>query len=62
MTITGQVIAVKEVELDEDDSERAREDYASVREEVNILRALDHQYIVKYVKETERNNPNFHSY
>lgn len=48
------MIAVKEVELDEDDSERAREDYASVREEVNILRALDHQYIVKYVKETEK--------
>lgn len=41
------MIAVKEIELDENDSERVRDDYESVREEVNILRALDHSYIVK---------------
>jgi hypothetical protein len=41
------MIAVKEIELDEGDSERVRDDYESVREEINILRALTHPYIVK---------------
>ncbi|CAF1461389.1 unnamed protein product [Adineta ricciae] len=49
LTITGCVIAVKEIELDEGDSERVRDDYASVREEVNILRALNHSCIVKFL-------------
>ncbi len=47
MTITGRVIAVKEIELDEGDSERVRNDYESVREEIHILRALNHPYVVK---------------
>ncbi|CAF1465187.1 unnamed protein product [Adineta ricciae] len=49
LTITGCVIAVKEIELDEGDSERVRDDYASVREEINILRALNHPCIVKFL-------------
>ncbi len=48
MTITGRVIAVKEIELDEGDSERVRNDYESVREEIHILRALNHPYVVKW--------------
>ncbi|CAF1207027.1 unnamed protein product [Didymodactylos carnosus] len=49
LTLTGRMIAVKEIELDESNSERVREDYESVREEVNILRGLDHPYIVKFL-------------
>jgi hypothetical protein len=47
LTITGRMIAVKEIELDEGDSDRVRDDYESVREEIYILRALTHPYIVK---------------
>lgn len=52
---------MKEIELDEGDSERVRDDYESVREEIHILRALDHQYVVKYEKEIfgTRDNSNF---
>ncbi|CAF4116345.1 unnamed protein product, partial [Rotaria sp. Silwood1] len=39
LTVTGRMIAVKEIELDEGDSERVRNDYESVREEIHILRA-----------------------
>ncbi|CAF3844301.1 unnamed protein product [Adineta steineri] len=49
LTITGRVIAVKEIELDDDDTDRLRNDYESVREEINILRALTHPYIVKFL-------------
>ncbi|CAF3336885.1 unnamed protein product [Rotaria socialis] len=49
LTITGRMIAVKEIELDEGDSERVRNDYESVREEVHILRALTHPYVVKFL-------------
>ncbi|UJR26945.1 hypothetical protein I4U23_008253 [Adineta vaga] len=49
LTITGRIIAVKEIELDEDDSERVRNDYQSVREEIHILQALNHPYIVKFL-------------
>jgi len=41
------MIAVKEIELDENDTERVRNDYESVREEINILRALNHPYVVR---------------
>lgn len=54
MTTTGRMIAVKEIELDEDESDRARDDYESVRQEVNILRALNHRYIVKYETQREK--------
>ncbi|CAF1238016.1 unnamed protein product [Didymodactylos carnosus] len=49
LMLTGRMIAVKEIELDEGESVRVREDYEAVREEVNILRALDHPYIVKFL-------------
>jgi hypothetical protein len=41
------MIAVKEIELDEEDTDSVRNDYEGVREEINILRALNHRYIVK---------------
>lgn len=51
MTYDGRVIAVKEIELDqESDSQSVRDDYQSVKEEVHILRALNHPNIVKYDK------------
>ncbi|CAF4959068.1 unnamed protein product, partial [Rotaria sp. Silwood1] len=49
LTVTGRMIAVKEIELDEGDSERVRNDYESVREEIHILRALNHPYVVKFL-------------
>ena len=51
---------MKEIELDEGDSERVRDDYECVREEIHILRALDHQYVVKYEKEISRTKDNQH--
>jgi len=47
LTSTGRMIAVKEIELDEGDSEHVRDDYESVREEIYILRTLNHPNIVK---------------
>ena len=47
LTITGRIIAVKEIELDKSDSDSVRSDYEAVREEINILRTLDHSHIVK---------------
>ena len=47
LTITGRIIAVKEIELDKNDSDSVRSDYEAVREEINILRTLDHSHIVK---------------
>jgi hypothetical protein len=44
---TGAIIAVKEVEMEEADPQRARKDYENVKEEVNILRGLDHVNVVK---------------
>ncbi len=44
---TGEIIAVKEVEMEEADPQRARKDYENVKEEVNILRGLDNVNVVK---------------
>ncbi|CAF0959609.1 unnamed protein product [Rotaria sordida] len=47
VTRTKRMIAVKEIKLDEDDSERLCGDFKWVQE-VYILRALDHPYVVKF--------------
>lgn len=49
MLSTGEIIAVKQIEMEEVDPVKARRDYESVREEVNILRELKHDNIVQYV-------------
>ena len=38
---------MKEIELDEIDTDSVRNDYEAVREEINILRGLKHPFIVK---------------
>lgn len=47
MLSTGEIIAVKQIEMEEVDPIKARRDYESVREEVNILRQLKHDNIVQ---------------
>lgn len=44
---TGAIIAVKQIEMEESDPKKARKEYNNVREEVRILRELDHINIVK---------------
>lgn len=47
MLNTGAIAAVKQVEMEEDDPEKAQKEYDSVREEVNLLKELEHINIVK---------------
>lgn len=47
MLSTGEIIAVKQIEMEESDPTKARKEYESVREEVNILRQLKHENIVQ---------------
>ncbi len=49
MLSTGAIIAVKQIELEESDPSKARKAYDSVREEVRILRELDHINTVQSV-------------
>jgi len=43
----GQIIAVKEIEIEESDDESTRQQYELVRQEVKILSELNHQNIVQ---------------
>jgi hypothetical protein len=45
---TGAIIAVKQVEMEESDPVKARKEYENIKEEVNILKELDHENVVKY--------------
>jgi hypothetical protein len=48
MLSTGVIIAVKQIEMEDGmDPTRARKEYDNVREEVKILRELDHINIVQ---------------
>ncbi len=47
MLSTGAIIAVKQIEMEESDPNKARKEYDNVREEVKILRELDHINIVQ---------------
>ena len=49
MLSTGMIIAVKQVEMEELDVNKMRKEYESVREEVKILRELEHVNIVQSV-------------
>jgi len=49
MLNTGSIAAVKQVEMEEEDPERAQKEYDNVREEVNILKDLEHISIVKFL-------------
>ena len=49
MLRTGGIIAVKQIEMEETDSKKARKAYNSVREEVRILRGLDHMNTVQFM-------------
>ena len=49
MLSTGAIIAVKQIEMEESDPNKARKAYDSVREEVKILRELDHMNIVQFM-------------
>jgi serine/threonine protein kinase len=49
MLSTGAIIAVKQIEMEESDPNRARKAYDSVREEVRILRELDHMNTVQFM-------------
>jgi serine/threonine protein kinase len=44
---TGAIIAVKQVEMEESDPVKALKEYENIKEEVNILKELDHENIVK---------------
>ena len=48
MLSTGEIIAVKQVEMEEYDPVKALKEYENIREEVNILKELDHENVVKY--------------
>ena len=52
---TGAIIAVKQIEMEEADPKKARKEYNNVREEVRILRELDHINIVKLVLRAFKN-------
>ena len=49
MLSTGGIIAVKQIEMEESHSTKARQAYKSVREEVRILRGLDHMNTVQFM-------------
>jgi hypothetical protein len=49
MLSTGAIIAVKQIEMEESDLNKARKEYDNVREEVKILRELDHINIVQFM-------------
>ena len=48
MLSTGAIIAVKQVEMEESDPVKALKEYENTKEEVNILKELEHENIVKY--------------
>ncbi|XP_031562664.1 uncharacterized protein LOC116298381 [Actinia tenebrosa] len=46
---TGEMIAVKQVELNNKDESEAEKQYDKLQEEVSLLKSLRHQNIVKYI-------------
>ena len=50
LTNTGQLIAVKQVQLgDKDDKHKSRQQYEKLQEEVELLKTLRHRNIVGWV-------------
>ena len=46
LTNAGTLIAVKQIELNIDDMDRAEQEYEKIQEEVELLKTLNHQNIV----------------
>lgn len=46
LTSEGQLIAVKQIELNTSDKDKAKREYEKVQEEVDLLKLLDHKNIV----------------
>ena len=46
LTNTGELIAVKQIELNIDDLDRANREYEKIQEEVELLKTLNHKNIV----------------
>ncbi|CAF0753188.1 unnamed protein product [Brachionus calyciflorus] len=44
---TGEIVAVKQIQMDEIISEKAKKDYEQVKQEIEILQRIDHINIVK---------------
>ena len=49
LTNAGELIAVKQIELNMNHMERAEAEYEKIQEEVAILKTLKHKNIVRYV-------------
>lgn len=47
LTKTGELIAVKQIELIETDKDEAEKEYAKIFQEVSLLKSLVHENIVK---------------
>ena len=50
LTSEGQLIAVKQIELNTSDKDKAKREYEKVQEEVDLLKLLNHKNIVGWVK------------
>ena len=46
LTNAGELIAVKQIELNLDNMDKAEEEYEKIQEEVELLKTLNHQNIV----------------
>lgn len=46
LTSEGQLIAVKQIELNTSDKDKAKREYEKVQEEVDLLKLLNHKNIV----------------
>ena len=53
MTSDGQLIAVKQIELNVHDWDKAEKEYESIQEEVDLLKTLKHTNIVGLVNVSE---------
>ncbi len=49
LTNAGELIAVKQIELNTADMDAAEEEYEKIQEEVELLKTLQHKNIVGYV-------------
>ena len=53
LTNAGELIAVKQIELNTADMDAAEEEYEKIQEEVELLKTLQHKNIVGYVHVTD---------
>ena len=48
MTVTGELIAIKQIELIESDPKDVEKEYAKIYEEVTLLKEMKHRNIVRW--------------